>query len=156
MPRYVSCGVSLCTNTFRKFSYLTFYKKALPKPPLARASTFDPIILLENPWQEMKYLMEITVQLINEALLRLPGNRVLFFFFCKEEGQKRLKMTQLNGTICYFWVHMYVTNTRVHAERGIMGIKGKTTKKHSSKIYVFLHISFLSFIFDFIFIFSIY
>ena len=37
---------------------------------------------------------------------------------------------------------------RVHAVRNIMGNQGKIAKKQSGKIYVFLHISVLSFIFE--------
>lgn len=102
MPKYVSCCVSLSTNTFRNFSYLTFYKMALPKPPLARASTFDPSLYELNYFarEPVKHLMEITVQLINEVLPRLPGNRFLVFFFCKEGGQKREKK---------FWKKQFAT-----------------------------------------------
>ena len=35
-----------------------------------------------------------------------------------------------------------------HAVRGIMGNQGKIAKKQSGEIYVFLHISILSFIFE--------
>ena len=38
-------------------------------------------------------------------------------------------------------------NRSDHAQRGIMGNQGKIVKKQSSKIYVFLHIPVLSFIF---------
>lgn len=45
----------------------------------------------EDLRQDMKHLMEITVQLINEVLSRLPGNRFLDFFFCEEGEKKREK-----------------------------------------------------------------
>ena len=66
----------------------------IPRIFLARASTFDPSLYELNYFarEPVKHLMEITVQLINEVLPRLPGNRFLVFFFCKEGGQKRVKM----------------------------------------------------------------
>ena len=42
----------------------------------------------------------------------------------------------------------YHHNRRVHAWRGIMGNQGKISRKQGSKMYVFLHFSVLSFIFE--------
>ena len=58
-----------------------------------------------------------------------------FFFYLKGDG---------GGQVSSF----LDVNRPVHALRGIVGNQGKIAKKQSSKIYVYLHISILRFIFE--------